>query len=251
MAGGVGARPAQPDQPISVGTDAGAGVALSNAELAQIVTTASGAVTFGDPAQTGTITFAAAAPATTPGAGVIVVQAAAGPGAIVLDSTNGTALAAGSGAVHLSAGGGGIAVTGANTSLASSGQVSLDTAGGIGVSGHRVLFDATATPSAVSVGTTTAPAGGVYLGGLGALTLGDARTRTAPLDASAAADLPAAGALSAGDVTLTASALTVNAAGSVMAGSDLAVRADTLTLLGTLSAGSSGIVTVKPRTASR
>jgi hypothetical protein len=57
MAGGVVVRTAQPDQPISVGA-AAAGVALSNAELAQIVTTASGALHFGDASQTGDITVA-------------------------------------------------------------------------------------------------------------------------------------------------------------------------------------------------
>src|SRR5262249_26239160 len=44
MAGGVVVRTAQPAQPISVGAAPGAGLALSNAELAQIVTTAAGAV---------------------------------------------------------------------------------------------------------------------------------------------------------------------------------------------------------------
>src|SRR5262245_11865318 len=144
-AGGVVVRTAQPDQPISLGTDAGAGLALSNAELAQIVTTAAGAVTFGDPAHTGTITFAAAAPATTPGASVVAVQAADGPGAIVLDSAAGPALAAGRGAVHLSAGSGGIVAAGSATtaSIAGTGPVSLDTPGGVGAGASRVLFGAT------------------------------------------------------------------------------------------------------------
>src|SRR5262249_12558301 len=47
-AGGVVIRTAQPDQPITVGATSGTGVNLSNAELAQIVTTAAGTITFGD-----------------------------------------------------------------------------------------------------------------------------------------------------------------------------------------------------------
>ena len=189
-AGGVVIRSARPDQPIHVGTTSGAGLAVSNAELARVFTTAGGTVTFGGTDQTGAITFTAATPATTLGAGVVAV----GQGAIVLDSTAGTALAAGSGDVRLSAGKGGIvAIGGATTpSLASTGLVTLDTPAGIGASDHRILFDAMATPAAVTVGASRAPGGAVYLGGLGALTLGDVRTADAPLDVTAVAGLTVA-----------------------------------------------------------
>src|SRR5262249_47556216 len=93
-AGGGAIRSAPPGQPIQVGAP-GPGLAVSNAELARVFTTAAGAVTFGDPSQTGPITFAGATPATTPGAGVAAVQEADGQ-SIVLDSTGGApALAAG------------------------------------------------------------------------------------------------------------------------------------------------------------
>ena len=57
-AGGVVIRPARPGQSIHVGAS-GTGLSVSNAELAQIVTTAAGTVTFGGTDQTGDITFAA------------------------------------------------------------------------------------------------------------------------------------------------------------------------------------------------
>jgi hypothetical protein len=53
VAGGVVIRTAQPDQPISLGGTSGPGLALSDAELAQIFTT--GALTIGDPTYTGEI----------------------------------------------------------------------------------------------------------------------------------------------------------------------------------------------------
>ena len=251
--GGVVIRTAQPGQSISVGSAAGTGLALSNAELAQIFTTASGAITFGDPSQTGTITFAAATPATTPGASIVAVQS--GSGTIVLYDASGTALAAGTSNVSLTAGSGGIVTTGSDTAvdIATTGQVTLDTLGGVGSSGNPIVFDATQTPASVVVGDTTAPGSGVYLAGLGALTLGEIRAQSARVDVTAAAALTAVGAISAGNVNLTAAAVTVNAGASVTAGSAdaLSVTADTLTLLGTLSAGSTGIVTLKPFTTTR
>ena len=252
-AGGVVIRTAQPGQPISIGTNSGTGLAISNAELAQIFTTASGAITFGDPSQTGTITFAAATPATTPGESVIAVQS--GSGSIVLNDASGTALAAGAGNVSLTAGSGGIVATGSDTTataIATTGQVTLNTKGGVGSSANPIVFDAKRTPASVVVGDSSAPGSGVYRAGLGALTLGEVRTQSAPLDVTANA-LTARGAISAGNVTLTATALTVNAGASVMAGTGdaLSVTADTLTLQGILSAGSTGIVTLKPFTTTR
>ena len=113
-------------------------------------------------------------------------------GAIVLDSSAGTALSVGSGNVQLSAGTGGIVATGAGSSLATTGQVSLDTSGGIGTGTSRVLFDAAATPASVTIGANSPPGAGVYLGGLGSLTLGDVTTADSPLDVTAARDLTAA-----------------------------------------------------------
>jgi len=57
-AGGVVIRTAQSTQTMSIGANpSGANINLTNAELAQIHTTATGAITFGDAGQTGTITF--------------------------------------------------------------------------------------------------------------------------------------------------------------------------------------------------
>ena len=215
-AGGEGIRTAQPGEDISVGANPTGGLALSNAELAQILTPAGDVVTFGDPTQVGTITFAGA----TPRAGLAAVQAADGPGSIALNSTAGTALAAGSGFIHLIAGTGGIVATGGGTaaSIASTGQVILDTSGGIGSSTGRVLFDAAATPARVIVGTTGAPGRGVYLGGLGALTLGGVHTN-APLDVTAVGDLTLASFASVETGTGTiALAAGVNADGTVSSG---------------------------------
>ena len=251
-AGGVVIRTAQPRQSINVGaTAATTGLAISNAELTRIFTT--GAITFGDPTQTGNITFAAATPATTPAASVVALQS--GSGSIVLIDVSGTALAAGTGNVSLTAGSGGIVATGSDTTatIATTGQVTLNTPGGVGSSGNPIVFLAKPKPASVVVGDTSAPGSGVYLLGLGALTLGEVHTQSAPLDVTAAAALTTAGAVSAGNVKLTATAFTVNAGASVTAVSAdaLSVSANTLTLLGTLSAGSTGVVTLKPFTTTR
>ncbi len=55
-AGGVIIRNTEPGQPIDVGGTSGTGLSLSDAELAQLFTTAGGAVTIGDSSQTGDIT---------------------------------------------------------------------------------------------------------------------------------------------------------------------------------------------------
>src|SRR5262249_34897781 len=141
--------------------------------------------------QTGTITFAAATRAATPGASVVARQAASGPGTIVLDGNASTALANGSGDVRLTAGTGGIRAAGGGAAIPRTGRAALAPAGGVGSAAHRVPFDAT-PPAAVVVGSSSAPGGGVYLGGLGSLTLGDVRTANAPLDVTAAAALAVA-----------------------------------------------------------
>ena len=69
-AGGVVIRSSLPNLPVSIGnaTPPEDGVNLTNAELAQICTTAGGTITFGDSSQTGNITFTTATPVTTAGA---------------------------------------------------------------------------------------------------------------------------------------------------------------------------------------
>src|SRR5262249_32619103 len=75
------------------------------------------------------------------------------------------------------------------SSFASTGEVTLDTLGGIGRSINVLMFDAVDSPSTVTIGTTYAPKLGVYLGGLGELTLVDIRPATAPYFDTAEADL--------------------------------------------------------------
>jgi sugar lactone lactonase YvrE len=110
-AGGVVVRSSLPSRPMSIGgaNNVVNGINVTDAELAQLYTTASGTVTFGDSSQTGNITFTSATPATTPGASTVVVQSTTGPGQIVLDDTgSGTGLNGNGGSVTLTPGTGGI-----------------------------------------------------------------------------------------------------------------------------------------------
>ena len=92
-----------------------AGINLTSAELARIVTAPTGIVTIGDANQTGNITFSTATPATTAGASTVIVQS--GAGQIILDdgSGSGTALNANGGSVTITAGSGGIVEAATNT----------------------------------------------------------------------------------------------------------------------------------------
>src|SRR5262249_19828582 len=151
---------------------------------------------------------------------------------IVLDATTGTALTAGSGNVRLSAGNGGIVTAGGDRapSIASSGQVALDTSGAVGTADDPVLFDPTLTPAPVPVGSSLVPGGGVHLVGLGALTVADVQTANdAALDVRAP-HLTVAGTLSGGDVFVGGLTVTVNQGAGVAAGDGktLTVMADSL-----------------------
>jgi hypothetical protein len=109
---GVVIRSSLPTRPMSLGETKNvvAGINLSDAELAAIQTAASGTVTVGDSAQTGNITFTNATVATTAGASTVVMQAASGPGQIILDDAGTcTGLDGNGGTVSLSPGTGGIA----------------------------------------------------------------------------------------------------------------------------------------------
>ena len=210
-AGGVVIRSSLEDQPISLGgaaaNDAG-GVDLTSAELAQIYTTADGTVTIGDSAQTGDITFTTAAPATTAGTSIVVLQAPTGPGKIVLDDGGGaaTALNSNGGSITLSAGTGGILAASPNNSAAEIAaigpvinlnpgpSVTLDTTGPIGSAANRIQFaDNPNTGQDVFIGqpdSTNEPSC-VFLDGLGSLTLGDIYGGTvhATIDVTARTDL--------------------------------------------------------------
>ena len=112
-AAGVVIHSSLPTRPMSIGgaNNAVNGINLTDAELAQICTTSSGTVTFGDSSQTGNITFTTATPATMSGAATVVIQSLAGSGGIILDDGGGTGTALnGNGApVTLTPGTGGIA----------------------------------------------------------------------------------------------------------------------------------------------
>ena len=134
-----------------------AGVNLTDAELAQIQTTATGTLTVGDIAQTGNITFTTATPATTAGAPTVVVQAAGGAGQIILDdgAGTGTALNGNGGTITLTAGSGGIVAASVNNAAAEIGTsgatVTLNTTGPIGSSGNRIQFADNADPAQQNV----------------------------------------------------------------------------------------------------
>jgi sugar lactone lactonase YvrE len=95
------------DRPMSIGGSDSAtdGINLTDAELAHIITTSGGTITFGDASQTGDLIFATARTATTAGASTIVLQATDGTGAIVLDEQfRGKAINGNGGSISLTAG---------------------------------------------------------------------------------------------------------------------------------------------------
>jgi hypothetical protein len=112
--GGVVIRSSLPTRPMSIGgtNNAVNGINLTDAELAQIYTTAAGTVTFGDSTQTGNITFKTVTVATTARAGTVVVQATGGPGQIILNDqgTDSPALNGNGGTIQLTPGTGGVQV---------------------------------------------------------------------------------------------------------------------------------------------
>jgi hypothetical protein len=108
---GVVIRSSLATLPMNIGGGSpGEGINLTNAALAQVETTATGTITFGDSTQIGDITFTSATPATTVGAGTVVVQSTTGAGQIVLDDDGGAGMGLDSsgGTVTLTPGTGGI-----------------------------------------------------------------------------------------------------------------------------------------------
>ena len=82
------------------------------------------------------------------------------------------------GDVTITAGTNGITAASANNTfaeIATTGLVTLNTTGPIGTSTNRIQFDAANTPSSVVIGGKKQPGSGVFLGGLGNLTLGAIR----------------------------------------------------------------------------
>jgi hypothetical protein len=179
------------------------GVNLTDAELTKITTAASGTITFGDTSQTGDITFTTATPATTAGAAIVALQSTGGGGKIVLDDAGaGTALAGGSSTIALTAGTAGITATNTNNAFAeiatTGATVTLNTTGTIGTNANRIQFaDNTNTAQQrILIGGVNKPAtGGVFLGGLGALTLDQIDTNGAAVSVGAANALSVIGAI--------------------------------------------------------
>ncbi len=183
-AGGVVIQSSVESRPMLIGgtnNNPVAGINLTSAELAQIITTSTGTVTIGDSQQTGNITFSTATPATTAGAVVNVVQSTAGAGQIILDDGAGTATAlnGNGGNISITAGTGGIAALAASNSTAeiatTGASVTLFTSGPIGTSTNRIQFadDSDTAQQVVSIGSTSIQPSSVYLDGLGSLTLGN------------------------------------------------------------------------------
>jgi hypothetical protein len=86
-AGGVVLRTAQPGELISVGASSGAGLTLNDSELAQLFTTIGGAVTIGDPSNTGDILITGSVSRHT-GFDTLILQTQAG----VINSASGVVL---------------------------------------------------------------------------------------------------------------------------------------------------------------
>ena len=170
VAGGVWIRSSQPSDPMSIGggnSDV-AGINLTQAELQQIYTTATGTLTFGDDSQTGTITFHTVTPATVPGTNIVVLEALNGPGAIYLDDGDpAVALNGNGGNVSLTAGTGGIIATSASNTypnISTTGNITLNTNGPIGSSSNPLLFNSSSAPGSVIIGNASTPS--TYVQGL-------------------------------------------------------------------------------------
>ena len=214
-------------QTMGIGTAvAVGGVSIDNTELGRVT---AGTLVFGDStAQVGDITFKAAVP--TAGQNVTAAQLVGGLGKIVLDDTANTvvALSTGAGNVSFAAGTGGVtSATATNTTaeISTAGSVTLNTTGGIGTSTNRLQL-AAAAPSSVVVGSTSQPASaGVFLQGLGSLTLGTINTNNQAFNVV----LPNAG-------TLTASGAIATNGGSVTLNSQ-----DALAVNGGITAGAGSV----------
>ena len=147
MAGGVVIRSSLGSRPMSLGgtNNAVSGINLTDAELAQIQTTATGMVTIGDSTQTGNITVETSNVAATAGASTVIVE----EGNIILGGNSSlTAHVAGLGGL-VKTGAGNVILSGTNTF-----------SGGTQVqAGSLVVNSAAALPDGTSL---TIGAGGVF-----------------------------------------------------------------------------------------
>jgi sugar lactone lactonase YvrE len=235
VTGGVVIRSSLPDRPILVGDTSNPvdGMNLGSAELAAIHTTATGTLTFGDDSQTGDITFRTARPATTAGAAIVVKQAPAGPGRVVLDDAGAaSALDANGRNVRLTAGAGGIVAANSAAGLfeiATTAPVTLDTSGTAGTAASPLHIAAVTLAANAAgglnlvtlVGQLAADGGS---GGASVRNMGDLRIATlSPLTG-----VTAAGAVSvraAGDLLVSADVAS-SGAGNVLLQADGSLSVD-------------------------
>ena len=134
-----------------------AGIDLTAAELACLQTAAAGTITIGDPTQTGNITFNTATVATAAAASTVsCFRRPGGSGQILLDNQRRGRPPNGDGeTVSLTAGTGSIVPAFGNpfSEIATTGNVTLNTAGPIGFLYGRIQFDATAAPASIVIGS--------------------------------------------------------------------------------------------------
>ncbi len=184
LATSVTIRSSLPSQPMSIGgtnDSAVAGINLTSAELATIVTAPTGTITFGDTAQAGNITFSTASPVNTAGASLVALESASGPGAIILDdgAGSGSALSGNGGSVSLTAGTGGIQALSAPNNvaeIANAATLILTSGGGLGTSQPLELA---ATMNLTT--DTTATNGSQFLNALGNIASANLNAGTASI----------------------------------------------------------------------
>ncbi|MCY2963349.1 MAG: hypothetical protein NT069_06805, partial [Planctomycetota bacterium] len=191
VGGGVAIRSSDSTRTINLGAGGGAGDLVVDVPIfSHISTLTSGFIAVGDSTQSGDIRISGPTFGTT--GEIRVVQSTSKSGQIILDDANAvTALDGGNRNIVLTAGTKGVAsVHGTNNlaEIATTGaKVTINTRGGIGSSLNPLQFadNGNLTQQNVTIGAAVRPTSNVYLGGIGALTLGSIRLSSANLDVSA------------------------------------------------------------------
>jgi hypothetical protein len=229
--GNVTILTSQPTLAMSLG-DGGApvvGVNLSNAELGRIQTTGDGSITFGDSSQAGDVSFPGARPVTTAGASLVVNT----QGHIILDDEGNTPAIDGNGGNVLLNAGAGIV---GDPTIATSGNVTLTSAGGLGTpaaplqvnaaklsasAGGGVYLCTTVSDLAVSAGAgvTVANSGALTLDAVGGLAGVSASSGDIDVSTTGALFVNAAVHATLGNVTLTGTPVIVGTGVGVTADS--------------------------------
>jgi sugar lactone lactonase YvrE len=240
VAGGVVIRSSLPNRPMLVGDTSSPvnGINLTSAELANIQTTATGTLTFGDDSQTGDITFRTARPASASGTAIVIKQAPDGPGRVVLDDSGaGSALDANGRSVQLTAGAGGIVAANSAAGLyevTATAPVTLDTSGTAGTAASPLHVAAATLAAHAAAGLDLVTQVGQLAadGGSGAASdhnIGNLRIASL----SALSGVTAAGAVSVrvtGDLVVSASVASTGA-GNVLLQADGSLSVDPAVLV--------------------